>query len=237
MPRPHVRFEPDSIGDDMPAPSLPPLRGIGSFEASLQDSTAIDRRADNSWSPVRPSRIRRQGPSPNYATPSAPTPNPDLTYTSNLDQLGQLDRSLSEANSHLRALLDMTAQSALASFASTPAARSRTAPTADQQRHGKRRRLETNTHGQSSSASSPRKYGRYGQVEPGDLDMEIASCDGGMFSNEMSYAADNILRDDNTVYCTKGSRCNIILRHQDSAVFTLTELTIKAPASMNYSHP
>ncbi|PKS11929.1 hypothetical protein jhhlp_001224 [Lomentospora prolificans] len=80
------------------------------------------------------------------------------------------------------------------------------------------------------------RYGTYGQVEPGTLTMEIVSCDGGMFLNERSYAAENILRNDASVYCTKGNRCNIVLRHQGATVFNLTELIIKAPGS-NYSSP
>ncbi|KAI5459869.1 hypothetical protein BGZ63DRAFT_359154 [Mariannaea sp. PMI_226] len=81
------------------------------------------------------------------------------------------------------------------------------------------------------------RYGKYGQVEPGQLRMEIVSCDGGMFSNETSYSAENILKDDLSVYCTKGQRCNIVLRHQGATVFTLQELVIKAPTSLSYSHP
>ncbi|CEJ92036.1 hypothetical protein VHEMI07716 [[Torrubiella] hemipterigena] len=153
------------------------------------------------------------------------------------------DRSLDEANSHLRALLDMTAHSALASasaFASfdssLSSSRSRNIQD-DHQRQGKRRKVDSKNDSGPSSISNQRRYSHYGQVDPCNLDLEIASCDGGMFSNEMSYVADNILRDDNTVYCTKGNRCNIVLRHRDSTIFTLTELTIKAPASMNYSHP
>jgi len=80
------------------------------------------------------------------------------------------------------------------------------------------------------------RYGRYGQIEPGQLTMEIVSCDGGMFSEGASYAAENILKDDNTVYCTKGNRCNIILRHQGATAFNLKELIIKGPVS-NYSSP
>jgi len=80
------------------------------------------------------------------------------------------------------------------------------------------------------------RYGTYGQVEPGTLTMEIVSCDGGMFLNELSYAAENILKNDASVYCTKGNRCNIVLRHQGATVFNLTELIIKAPGS-NYSSP
>lgn len=80
------------------------------------------------------------------------------------------------------------------------------------------------------------RYGTYGQVEPGTLKMEIVSCDGGMFLNELSYSAENILKNDGSVYCTKGNRCNIVLRHQGATVFNLTELVVKAPSS-NYSSP
>lgn len=80
------------------------------------------------------------------------------------------------------------------------------------------------------------RYGTYGQVEPGNLKMEIVSCDGGMFLNELSYSAENILKNDGSVYCTKGNRCNIVLRHQGATAFNLTELVVKAPSS-NYSSP
>ncbi|CAK7238064.1 hypothetical protein SEUCBS140593_010295 [Sporothrix eucalyptigena] len=79
-------------------------------------------------------------------------------------------------------------------------------------------------------------YGRYGQVEPGALTMEIVSCDGGLYSDGSSYAAENILKNDNSVYCTKGNRCNIVLQHQGCTTFSLKELIIKAPGK-NYSSP
>ena len=66
--------------------------------------------------------------------------------------------------------------------------------------------------------------------------MELVSCDGGLYSNESCYAAENILKNDNSVYCTKGNRCNVVLRHQGATVFSLKELIIKAPGS-NYSSP
>jgi len=65
----------------------------------------------------------------------------------------------------------------------------------------------------------------------------MVSCDGGMFSNEFAYAVENILKNDSSVYCTKGNCCNIVLRHQGDTPFTLKELLIKGPTSMNYSHP
>ncbi|KAH6890507.1 hypothetical protein B0T10DRAFT_321521 [Thelonectria olida] len=104
----------------------------------------------------------------------------------------------------------------------------------DTNRRHKRRKLDSDRLVPSFQGF---RYGKYGQVEPGPLQMEIVSCDGGMFSNESSYSAENVLHDDLSVYCTKGNRCNIVLRHQGATVFSLQELVIKAPASMSYSHP
>jgi hypothetical protein len=152
---------------------------------------------------------------------------------SNLDEL---DRSLDEANTHIRALLDVTSPySSLTPILSHADNSFPRAPDyTEDQRRSKRRKLDSD---KRTSSSKPFRYGKYGQVEPGQLRMEIVSCDGGMFSNESSYAAENILKNDNTVYCTKGNRCNIVLRHQDGTHFTLQQLVIKGPTSMNYSHP
>ncbi|KPM46016.1 hypothetical protein AK830_g559 [Neonectria ditissima] len=147
-----------------------------------------------------------------------------------------LDRSLEEANSHIRLLVDLQNQLTpeypihVPSF--SPPLRPQDPP--DSNRRHKRRKLDSDRLVPSFKGF---RYGKYGQVEPGPLQMEIVSCDGGMFSNESSYAAENILKNDTSVYCTKGNRCNIVLRHQGATVFTLQELVIKAPASMNYSHP
>jgi hypothetical protein len=151
--------------------------------------------------------------------------------TSDFDDL---DRSLDEANSHLRALLDLTTHNHLAPLAPPYSAPLRSHDGSEDSRRSKRRKLDSEKHMPSYSGF---RYGKYGQVEPGQLRMEIVSCDGGMFSNESLYAAENILKDDNSVYCTKGNRCNIVLRHQGTTVFTLTELVIKAPGPLNYSHP
>ena len=76
------------------------------------------------------------------------------------------------------------------------------------------------------------KYGKYGQVEPGQLRVEIASCDGGTYSDGAepeAHSAENILRNDESVYCTGGNQCNLVLRHLGETPFCLTELVIKAP--------
>ena len=145
-------------------------------------------------------------------------------------------RTLDEANSQLRVLLDLTTNTSLAAPLMppvySPPARPHDFP--DEGRRSKRRKLDSERLGSSTKTL---RYGKYGQVEAGQLQMEIVSCDGGMFSNESIYAAENILRNDFSVYCTKGNRCNLVLRHQGGTVFTLKELVIKAPGPMNYSHP
>jgi hypothetical protein len=171
----------------------------------------------------------------------------------NINALHELDHSiddLDEANSRLRALLDLTNNplrpphatshdpSAVDPFSmrvsfSPSTYRPNDLPD-DSNRRNKRRKLDAE---KPSHNFKGFRYGKYGQLEPGQLQMEMVSCDGGMFSNRAAYSADNILKDDNSVYCTKGNRCNIILRHQGATAFTLQELVIKAPASMNFSHP
>ncbi|KAL2825586.1 hypothetical protein BDW59DRAFT_161547 [Aspergillus cavernicola] len=76
------------------------------------------------------------------------------------------------------------------------------------------------------------KYGQYGQVVPGTLKMELASCDGGTYEPvcESSWP-ENILRNDSSVYCTKSDRCNLILKHRGETPFCLKKLIIKAPKS------
>jgi hypothetical protein len=142
-----------------------------------------------------------------------------------------LDRSLDQANTQLRALLEMTHHPVIPPRMSSPLPR--TLDFTDDNRRSKRRKLDERLIPDFKIF----RYGKYGQVEPGHLRMEIVSCDGGIFSTQTSFAAENILRDDETVYCTKSNRCNIVLRHQGGTNFTLQELVIQGPASMNYSHP
>ncbi|RWA12897.1 hypothetical protein EKO27_g2199 [Xylaria grammica] len=104
----------------------------------------------------------------------------------------------------------------------------------EENRRVKRRKLDSD---RLSSNFRGFQYGKYGQVQPGQLTMELVSCDGGIYSDDTTkYAAENILKNDHTVYCTEGPRCNIVLRHQGATVFTLKELVIKAPRS-NFTSP
>ncbi|WKT48800.1 hypothetical protein QSH57_013730 [Fusarium oxysporum f. sp. vasinfectum] len=185
--------------------------GFDDFERPMDDGWPTSRRTD---------RMRAATAAEN-------------TRPSNLEDL---DRHLEEANSHLRALLDLQHHPSLTPPLMPPnfSPPLRPSDLPDSNRRHKRRKLDSD---RLAPALRGFRYGKYGQVEQGDLKMEIVSCDGGMFSNELSYAAENILKNDTSVYCTKGNRCNIVLRHQGGTVFTLRELVIKAPASSNYSHP
>ena len=82
------------------------------------------------------------------------------------------------------------------------------------------------------------RYGHRGQVVPGPLKMEILSCDGGNYDGANGRTAwpSNVLLDDNSVYCTKNDRCNMIFRHVGSMPFSLSKLVIKAP-TVGYDAP
>ncbi len=205
--------------------------------------TAQQRQAQNRPRPnLPPSRFDIAPPM--SASPVSTSPLADnlvsQSHVNRITSLEHLDRTLDEANNQLRALLDMTTANSVSrqllpinlTPSYTPTIRAHDF-TYDNQRN-KRRKVDADryTHDVPSF-----HYGHYGQVEAGNLEMEMVSCDGGSFSNELSYVAENILKDDNSVYCTKGNRCNIVLRHRGSTPFALSELIIRAPKSMNYSHP
>lgn len=247
---PYRRFsrEPQSATSSSTPSSLPPLRSVASTStrnsASIPTlSTSAGRRArwrgygDRNRTPTVPDSASR-GDSQQYddeilqiLMEQAPRrvrlvqPERDLQHLSDLD----------EANNQLRALLDFTNPPSHPypnlSFPSPPL---QVQEPVDENRRVKRRKLDADS---LSTGFQGFRYGRYGQVESGPLTMEIVSCDGGIYSDDgQTYAAENILKNDATVYCTKGPRCNIVLRHQGSTVFTLKELVIKAPRT-NYTSP
>lgn len=101
----------------------------------------------------------------------------------------------------------------------------------------KRRRLNDTV----KRTAPARQYGREGQIVSGKLQMDIVSSDGGSLQSSFpgtreDYHATNILVDDSTVYCSKGSACNIVLRHEGDTAFDLERLVIKAP-KMGFTDP
>ncbi|CAD0087066.1 unnamed protein product [Aureobasidium vineae] len=155
--------------------------------------------------------------------PSATTNNPDdaatVTAPTRLDRLrrvvqrsNELGRESEEAERNAR-------------WAPPPSRlrRRRYRDPTEQQWNVKRRKL---TH------ESNYKYGRYGQVEPGRLRLELESCDGEVHNEECSgidFGPENILKHDKSVYCSRASKCNIVLRHHDDSTFCLEKLYIIAP--------
>lgn len=100
----------------------------------------------------------------------------------------------------------------------------------------KRRKLDDGTYDDEPKTFS---YGHNGQVVPGQLRMEIISCDGGEYSDPhvaLNSYPQNVLRDDTSVYCTKSNTCNLLLKHVGGMPFTLTKLVVKAPRS-GYDSP
>ena len=95
----------------------------------------------------------------------------------------------------------------------------------------KRRKLDDGSYEDESKAIT---YGWKGQVVPGQLKLEIITCDGGEYSDPHIPAKSfpqNVLQDDGNVYCTKSNKCNMLLKHSSGMPFTLTKLVVKAPRS------
>lgn len=145
-------------------------------------------------------------------------------------QLEHADRQLLEAIANSRALLNQPIPTLPPERTSVPNSESQ----AELRRASKRRKLDDGT--ASTNKDTPKyvpvNYGYRGQVVPGNLNMKIRYCDGGTYEigyGDEDFSPENILINDDSVYCTKGSRCNLILQHDGERPFTMTELTIKAP--------
>ncbi|KAK3717294.1 hypothetical protein LTR37_006003 [Vermiconidia calcicola] len=97
-------------------------------------------------------------------------------------------------------------------------------------RRHKSRRLDTSP---PPKPRKPIKYGYYGQVEPGRLQLELVSCDGGEHRDQRnptySLGPENLLRHDKSVYCSERPSSTIILRHADDTPFSLEKLHLVGP--------
>ncbi len=141
--------------------------------------------------------------------------------SSTLNALGEAGERLAEISSRLGALLEPSRPLAITRVEDGEG------PEGLRPR-SKRRKLD---HDAAGGGFQGFKYGHYGQIVPGNLKMEIVSCDGGEYSEEFmsAYRAENVLKDDRSVYCTKTSHCNLILRHQGETTFCLEKIVIRAP--------
>lgn len=97
----------------------------------------------------------------------------------------------------------------------------------DGQGRMKRRKLDTDDNREEFRGFN---YGQYGQVVPGMLQMEIASCDGGSYAPDSGCSRpENVLDNNKSVYSTKEARCNLVLCHRGEAPFCLKKIVIRAP--------
>ena len=153
-------------------------------------------------------------------------PGPSLS-----DSIGTVQQAverLNEASSNLSSLLDVPMPRMISPDI---AAQEYSGEAEVNRRRAKRRRLDSEPVDGGFKGFS---YGHRGQVVTGPLKMEIVSCDGGHYPGHAGqhvrhYWPENVLRNDKSVYCTEGNRCNIILRHQGKTTFCLKKLVIKAP--------
>ncbi|KAI2722688.1 hypothetical protein CBS147332_3617 [Penicillium roqueforti] len=97
----------------------------------------------------------------------------------------------------------------------------------DGQGRMKRRKLDTDDNREEFRGFN---YGQYGQVLPGMLQMEIASCDGGSYDPDSGCSRpENVLDNNTSVYSTREARCNLVLCHRGEAPFCLKKIVIRAP--------
>lgn len=97
----------------------------------------------------------------------------------------------------------------------------------DQAPQAKRRRLDTDY---VPSSAKRHRYGHYGQVVPGVLRLSLADRLRCVYGHgDVSYQAENLLRNDRSVFCSAHSTCELVLTHHDDAPFTLEKLCIVAP--------
>ncbi|CAD6447585.1 aefc5370-d2b2-4b30-a28e-85fc374f8741 [Sclerotinia trifoliorum] len=195
--------------------------------------TAPGELDENQWENLRRAEIRRRDLARPPPQPTISRRRPRLLQS---DRYMEPQRALNEGSSLSSVPEDLRqleiASLNLRTLLETPIGSRLSSPDyvaeGENNRRVKRRKLDQDDKEESWQGF---KYGRYGQVEPGTLQMEIVSCDGGLFQSfpEGEYGSDNVLKDDNTVYCTKSNRCNIVLKHQGETTFSLTELVIKAP--------
>lgn len=147
------------------------------------------------------------------------------------DSIGTVQQAverLNEASSNLSSLLDVPMPRMISPDIT---AQEYSGEAEVNRRRSKRRRLDSEPIDGGFKGFS---YGHRGQVVTGPLRMEIVSCDGGHYPGHAAqhvrhYWPENVLRNDKSVYCTEGNRCNIILRHQGDTTFCLKKLVIKAP--------
>ncbi|KAJ9663916.1 hypothetical protein H2201_005398 [Coniosporium apollinis] len=230
--RVHLEAEAAHRREHRESPSMPPRRARSSRPTpripSWREMAARNAEQNASAAPPAPpesvtnSLRRRPRANPSDRFSSLRRLRQHREQSNSLTELQEAGERLAQLSSNLTSLLDEPLQLPDISRLEAP-----TEPDNDRPRL-KRRKLD---HDSNDTGFQAFKYGYFGQVVPGRLKMEIVSCDGGEYSADSTalYRAENVLRNDKSVYCTKSSRCNLVLGHQGETTFDLQKLVIKAP--------
>lgn len=191
-------------------PDDEPPRGAESDARTGEDLNSANVRSRRRM--IRPSELlARQRMRPHESSAAA------------LQGLQQAAQRMSQANSVAQSLLD---EHRLPSFHTPLSAEESDVTT---RWRAKRRKLDADHQAEGSASVN---YGHFGQIAPGVLKMEVLSCDGGTYSENGNRSwPENVLLSDDSVYCTKSDKCNLVLRHQGGHPFDLSKIVIKAPKS------
>lgn len=183
--------------------------------ASPAASAADRRRSSYADRLSRPQDSRRGRDSTNSLHQSIP------------ESLHTASERLAMSNHELRSLLDRP-------VAGTRPASSAAHQMEESERRRKRRRLDS-----PEPPLHKVDYGYHGQVKAGNLNMEVVTADGGNLGQSHDLqaswsglglnAAENIFKDDRSVYAAGSRRSNLVLRHRDERSFTLSKITIEGP--------
>lgn len=200
------------------------------LEAQLQETeAAIDRRralANIRHSPNPVLRTRsRQRLAQTFRRPHAQGSENRPSHRGHQTMQEAVNR-LNQASSNISAALDPPARPIASHNVATQGHTREAAVNEVNSQRAKRRKLND---GLLAKNFGP-NYGYRGQVVPGLLRMEIVFCDGGLHEyGKDKYRPENVLRNDLSVYCTRSSKCDLVLRHEGGAPFSLSKLVIKAP--------
>jgi len=169
---------------------------------------------------------------PPTANPNRPRAQPSERYMRrSSERIREARADMESAADLLDSLSDIPINNPFILSASSTRQRSPSVVVGRDRRQTKRRKLDH--HAAPKSEYDGFRYGHKGQVVPGRLRMEVFHCDGGEYYDKDHpiglHNVQNVLKNDNSVYCSQSSRCNLLLKHPGDVPFALEKIVIRAP--------
>jgi hypothetical protein len=169
---------------------------------------------------------------PPTANPNRPRAQPSERYLRrSSERIREARADMESAADLLDSLSDIPINNPFTQSSSSTRPRSPTVEVGRDRRQTKRRKLEHSAGLKFENDGF--RYGHKGEVVPGRLRMEILSCDGGEYYDKDHpiglHNVQNVLKNDNSVYCSESSRCNLLLKHVGDAPFAMEKMIIRAP--------